>query len=193
MRVPSLRQSLIPFCLSALTLFSLPALADADHPHVRLETSQGDIEVELDPEAAPKTVANFLRYVDEDFYAGTIFHRVMQDFMIQGGGMTANLEQKETHAPIALEKSGIDNTRGTLAMARTANPDSATSQFFINLVDNGALNYRDLYNPGYTVFGHVVSGMDVVDKIAGAPTGRQGPHADVPKSPITIEGAERID
>ncbi|NRB57540.1 MAG: peptidyl-prolyl cis-trans isomerase [Salinicola sp.] len=188
-----MRKSLIPLCLSALTLFSLPALADADHPHVRLETSQGAIEVELDAQAAPRTVENFLRYVDEDFYAGTVFHRVMQDFMIQGGGMTADLEPKETHAPIPLEKSGLDNTRGTIAMARTANPDSATSQFFINLVDNGALNYRDLYNPGYTVFGHVVSGMDVVDEIAGTPTGRQGPHADVPRTPITIESVKRID
>ena len=188
-----MRKSLIPLCLSALALFSLPALADADHPHVRLHTSQGDIEVELDAKAAPETVDNFLSYVDEGFYAGTVFHRVMQDFMIQGGGMTADLEPKETHAPIALEKSGLENARGTIAMARTANPDSATSQFFVNLVDNSALNYRDLYNPGYTVFGHVVSGMDVVDEIAGVATGRQGPHANVPKTPITIESAERID
>ncbi|WP_110656656.1 peptidylprolyl isomerase [Salinicola halimionae] len=188
-----MRKSLIPLCLSALTWFSLPALADDVHPHVRLETSQGNIEIELDAKAAPNTVDNFLSYVDEGFYAGTVFHRVMQNFMIQGGGMTADLDQKETHEPIALEKSGLENTRGTIAMARTANPDSATSQFFINLVDNSALNYRDLYNPGYTVFGHVISGMDVVDKIAGMPTGRQGPHADVPKTPITIKGVERID
>lgn len=192
-----MRKSLMSVCLSAVALLSLPvslpALADAEHPHVRLETSQGAIELELDAEAAPNTVENFLSYVDEGFYAGTTFHRVMQDFMIQGGGMDADLEAKETHNPIALEKSGLDNTRGTIAMARTANPDSATSQFFINLVDNDALNYRDLYNPGYTVFGHVVSGMDIVDKIASVPTDRQGPHANVPKDPITITGAERID
>nr|WP_223160962.1 peptidylprolyl isomerase [Salinicola aestuarinus] len=179
--------------LSVLAALSLPALADDASPHVRLETSQGNIEVALDAEAAPATVDNFLRYVDEGFYAGTVFHRVMPGFMIQGGGMDAELTRKETHAPIPLEKSGLDNRRGTIAMARTANPDSATSQFFVNLVDNDALNYRDLYNPGYTVFGHVVSGMDVVDAIAETPTGRQGPHANVPRQPITIEGAERVD
>ncbi|WP_353980069.1 peptidylprolyl isomerase [Salinicola endophyticus] len=186
-------KSILAAGLVALPLLSTPALADADHPHVRLETSQGNIELELDAKAAPRTVANFLRYVDEGHYQGTVFHRVIPDFMIQGGGLDADLEPKPTHDPIPLEKSGLKNTRGTIAMARTANPDSATSQFFINLVDNDALNYRDLYNPGYTVFGHVVSGMNVVDKIAETPTGRRGPHADVPTQPITIVGAERVD
>lgn len=186
-------KTMLSLCCLTLTLSTLPALAATDHPHVRLETSQGDIELELDAEAAPRTVKNFLDYVDEGFYKGTVFHRVIPDFMIQGGGMNAELKAKPTHDPIALEKSGLDNTRGTIAMARTSNPDSATSQFFINLVDNAALDYRDLYNPGYTVFGHVVSGMDVVDAIAETPTGQQGPHADVPKSPITITGAERLD
>ncbi|WP_110649835.1 peptidylprolyl isomerase [Salinicola peritrichatus] len=183
------------WCLGLITLslVALPALADADHPHVRLATSQGDIEIELDAQAAPNTVKNFLRYVGEGFYADTVFHRVIPGFMIQGGGMSAELEPRQTHDPIALEKSGLKNTRGTIAMARTANPDSATSQFFINLVDNAALDYRDLYTPGYTVFGHVVSGMDVVDAIAEVPTGRQGPHADVPREPIAILGAERVD
>ncbi|WP_106477513.1 peptidylprolyl isomerase [Phytohalomonas tamaricis] len=186
-------KTLLRLCPLTLALFTLPVLADADHPHVRLQTSQGDIELELDAQAAPKTVENFLHYVDEEFYAGTVFHRVIPGFMIQGGGMSASLEAKETHSPIALEKSGLENTRGTIAMARTANPDSATSQFFINLADNAALDYRDRYNPGYTVFGHVVAGMPVVDSIAEAPTGRQGPHADVPREPITILGAERLD
>nr|WP_204352722.1 peptidylprolyl isomerase [Salinicola halophilus] len=183
----------ILFSLPLLATLSLPALADTDSPHVRLETSQGNIELELDAQAAPRTVENFLRYVDEDFYAGTVFHRVIPGFMIQGGGMDAELESQSTHAPIALEKSGIPNGRGTVAMARTSNPDSATSQFFVNLEDNDALDYRDLYNPGYTVFGHVVSGMEVVDAIAQTPTGRQGPHADVPREPITILGAKRLD
>ncbi|WP_251977681.1 peptidylprolyl isomerase [Salinicola avicenniae] len=186
---------LLSACLLTVPLVAAPALAcaDDDAPHVRLETSEGNIELALDAEAAPQTVENFLRYVEEDFYAGTVFHRVIPDFMIQGGGMDAELSPRDTHAPIALEKSGLENRRGTVAMARTANPDSATSQFFINLVDNDALNYRDLYNPGYTVFGHVVSGMDVVETIAATPTGRQGPHADVPREPITILAVERLD
>ena len=180
-------------CLLALPLCSPLALADADHPNVEIRTSQGDIELELDATAAPNTVENFLRYAEEDFYQGTVFHRVIDGFMIQGGGMTADMSTKKTRDPIALEESGLKNTRGTIAMARTAQPDSATSQFFINLVDNQALDYRNLYEPGYTVFGHVVSGMDVVDAIAGAPTGRRGPHADVPREPITILEVERVD
>ncbi|WP_457809137.1 peptidylprolyl isomerase [Kushneria sp. EE4] len=180
-------------CLLALPLLSPLALADADHPHVEIMTGQGNIELELDATAAPNTVENFLRYVEDDFYQGTVFHRVIDGFMIQGGGMTADMSTKETHDPIALEESGLKNTRGTIAMARTGQPDSATSQFFINLVDNQALDYRNLYEPGYTVFGHVVSGMDVVDAIAGAPTTKKGPHADVPREPITIEGVRRLD
>ncbi|MFC0337521.1 peptidylprolyl isomerase/peptidyl-prolyl cis-trans isomerase A (cyclophilin A) [Kushneria avicenniae] len=180
-------------CLLALPLLSPLALADADHPHVEIRTSQGNIELELDATAAPRTVENFLRYAGEDFYQGTVFHRVIDGFMIQGGGMTADMTRKKTHDPIALEESELKNTRGTIAMARTGQPDSATSQFFINLVDNQALDYRNLYEPGYTVFGHVVSGMDVVDAISGAPTGRRGPYADVPSDPITILDVERLD
>ncbi|REC95018.1 peptidylprolyl isomerase [Kushneria indalinina] len=180
-------------CLLALPLLSPLALADADHPHVEIRTSQGDIELELDATAAPNTVENFLRYVEDDFYQGTIFHRVIDGFMIQGGGMTVDMATKKTRDPIALEESELKNTRGTIAMARTGQPDSATSQFFINLVDNPALDYRNLYEPGYTVFGHVVSGMDVVDAIAGAPTAQKGPHADVPREPITILDVERVE
>lgn len=180
-------------CLLALPLLSPLALADGDHPHVELRTSQGDIELELDATAAPQTVENFLRYVEDDFYQGTVFHRVIDGFMIQGGGMTADMSAQKPRDPIALEESGLKNTRGTIAMARTGQPDSATSQFFINLVDNPALDYRNLYEPGYTVFGHVVSGMDVVDAIAGTPTTQKGPYADVPREPITIEGARRLD
>lgn len=180
-------------CLLALPLLSPLALADADHPHVEIQTSQGNIELELDATAAPRTVENFLRYVDEGFYQGTVFHRVIDGFMVQGGGMTADMTTKKTHDPIALEESGLKNTRGTIAMARTGQPDSATSQFFINLVDNQALDYRNLYEPGYTVFGHVVSGMKVVDAIAAVPTTRKGPHADVSREPITIKGARRLD
>ncbi len=180
-------------CLLALPLLSPLALADADHPHVQINTSKGNIELELDATAAPGTVKNFLRYVEDGFYQDTVFHRVIDGFMIQGGGMTADMATKKTHSPIAIEESGLKNKRGTIAMARTAQPDSATSQFFINLVDNASLDYRNLYEPGYTVFGHVVSGMDVVDAIAGAPTAQKGPHADVPREPITIKGAKRLD
>lgn len=186
-------KTLLSIGVMTMAFTSLPALADADHPHVRLETSQGNIELELDAKAAPRTVKNFLSYVDEGYYVGTVFHRVIPDFMIQGGGMDADLDAKAAHDPIALERSGLKNQRGTIAMARTNDPDSATSQFFINLVDNASLDYQGLYQPGYTVFGHVVSGMDVVDGIAATPTGQQGPYGDVPKTPITITGAKRLD
>lgn len=174
-------------------LLATPALAEPDQPRVRLETSEGTIELALNARAAPETVANFLDYVAADFYEGTVFHRVIDGFMIQGGGMTADLSTRETRAPVALERSGLENRRGTIAMARTADPDSATSQFFINLADNPALDFQNLHQPGYTVFGEVVSGMSVVDAIAASPTGRQGPHADVPREPIVIEAVERFE
>jgi peptidyl-prolyl cis-trans isomerase A (cyclophilin A) len=158
---------------------------------VRLATSAGDIVLELDAQKAPKTVDNFLRYVKAGHYDGTVFHRVIDDFMIQGGGMTPDLKQKPTLSPIPLEsKNGLANLRGTVAMARTMVPDSATAQFFINVRDNAALdaaNARDGH--GYAVFGRVVEGMDVVDKIRVVPTGTQGPYQNVPSTPVVIRKA----
>ena len=158
---------------------------------VRLATSEGDIVIELDAEKAPKTVANFVEYVKARHYDGTIFHRVIENFMIQGGGMKPDMSEKPARAPIPLEsRSGLTNARGTVAMARTAVPDSATSQFFINVVDNNfldAANSRD--GNGYAVFGKVVAGMDVVDKLRKQATAGQGPHQNVPVKPILIKTA----
>jgi len=156
-------------------------------PQVRLQTSLGDIVVALDPGKAPKTVENFLQYVQERQYDGTVFHRVISNFMIQGGGFTAEMTQKPTRAPIPLEASnGLKNERGSLAMARTQNPNSATAQFFINVVDNPNLNAPSPDGYGYTVFGKVVSGLDVVDKIRAVPVGNKGMHQNVPAQPVTI-------
>ena len=154
---------------------------------VRLVTTAGDIVVELDPAKAPKSVANFLQYVKAGHYDGTIFHRVIANFMIQGGGMTADMKEKETRAPIPLEsKNGLLNQRGTLAMARTPDPNSATAQFFINVKDNDFLNQAQAKDGnGYAVFGKVIQGMDVVDKIKDTPTGP----GDVPVQPIVIKKA----
>jgi peptidyl-prolyl cis-trans isomerase A (cyclophilin A) len=158
---------------------------------VRLATSAGDIVIELDADKAPKTVDNFAQYVRAGHYNGTIFHRVIDNFMIQGGGMKADMSEKPTRAPIALEsRNGLANTKGTVAMARTAAPDSATAQFFINVGDNAFLdqpNSRD--GNGYTVFGKVVTGMDVVDKIKVVPTQPMGPHQNVPVTPVIIRKA----
>jgi peptidyl-prolyl cis-trans isomerase A (cyclophilin A) len=155
---------------------------------VRLATSLGDIVLELDREKAPKTVENFLRYVKAGHYDGTVFHRVIEDFMIQGGGMTAELKEKPTLAPIPLEaRNGLSNQRGTVAMARTSVPDSATAQFFINVRNNqflDAAHARDGH--GYAVFGRIVDGMDVVDRIRAVKTGSQGPYQNVPASPVLI-------
>jgi peptidyl-prolyl cis-trans isomerase A (cyclophilin A) len=151
----------------------------------------GDIVVQLDREKAPKTVDNFLQYVKAGHYDGTIFHRVIPTFMIQGGGMTPDMKEKATRPAIPLEsRSGLLNERGTMAMARTMDPNSATSQFFINVKDNEFLNAdkaRD--GNGYAVFGKVISGMDVVDKIRVVPTGSKGPHDDVPATPVIIQKA----
>jgi len=158
---------------------------------VILNTSLGDIKIELDAEKAPVTVANFLAYVDDGFYDGTVFHRVIPGFMIQGGGMTADMKQKQTKGPIQNEAdNGLKNDRGTVAMARTAAKDSATAQFFINLKANDFLNHggRDF---GYAVFGRVIDGMDVVDKIAAVPTSSRGMHQDVPAEPVLIVSARR--
>ncbi len=158
---------------------------------VRLATTAGDIVVELDRAKAPKTVDNFLAYVKAGHYNGTIFHRVIDNFMIQGGGMTAAMAEKPTRAPIALEAdNGLLNVRGTIAMARTSVPDSATSQFFINVADNAfldAANARD--GRGYAVFGRVTDGMEVVDQIKVVPTAAKGMHQNVPQMPVTIKKA----
>jgi peptidyl-prolyl cis-trans isomerase A (cyclophilin A) len=164
---------------------------EAKKPVVILETSQGTIELELDAEKAPVTVANFLAYVDEGFYDGTVFHRVIPDFMIQGGGFTPDMSQKTTKAPIKNEAdNGLQNGAYTIAMARTQVKDSATAQFFINLKDNDFLNHgsRDF---GYAVFGKVKKGDDVVKKIAGVPTGNRGGHQNVPSEPVVIKKARR--
>jgi cyclophilin family peptidyl-prolyl cis-trans isomerase len=166
---------------------------DAKPKKVKLETNFGDIVIELDEKAAPVTVKNFLMYVEEAFYDGTIFHRVIPNFMIQGGGFTPDMVQKKTHPPITNEaKNGLKNDRGTIAMARTNNPDSAASQFFINHKNNDFLNYAGPDKPGYAVFGKVVEGMGTVDKIAAVKTTQKGPHADVPVEPIVIKSAKVV-
>jgi peptidyl-prolyl cis-trans isomerase A (cyclophilin A) len=171
--------------LIACSALPLQALAQK----VRLATSAGDIVVQLDAAKAPKTVANFVGYVKSGHYDGTVFHRVMNGFMIQGGGMDAAMTEKKTGTPIALEtQGGLKNERGTIAMARTGDPDSATSQFFINVVDNARLDSRGP-GTGYAAFGKVVEGMDVVDKIKLVPTGNKGMHQNVPLDPITIKKA----
>jgi len=160
---------------------------------VKLETSMGEIVIALNEEAAPVTVENFLRYVEEGFFDGTVFHRVIPDFMIQGGGITADMRQKETHAPIVNEAdNGLKNARGTIVMARTNEPDSATSQFFINHKNNDFLNYAGPGKPGYAVFGKVTEGMDVVDAIATVKTTRKGPYSDVPVEPVVIKSVQVV-
>ena len=158
-------------------------------PHVILETSKGTMEIELYPEQAPITVENFLKYTDSGFYDGTIFHRVIPGFMIQGGGFTPDSNQKPTRSPIKLESNnGLKNDLGTVAMARTNVPDSATSQFFINVANNGFLNYAP-GNDGYAVFGKVVSGMEAVNAIASVKTGNRGGNSDWPVEDIIITKA----
>jgi peptidyl-prolyl cis-trans isomerase A (cyclophilin A) len=177
-----------------LLLMSAAAVAApkaAHKPRVQLETSKGTIVIELEPSAAQATVANFLEYVRAGYYDGTIFHRVIPGFMIQGGGLTADMQQKPTRAPIVNESAnGLANRRGTIAMARTAAPNSATSQFFINLVDNAFLDRTEARDGvGYCVFGRVVEGMDVVDAIASVPTATKGMYQNVPQVPVTITKA----
>lgn len=172
-----------------------PVQVAAPAPRVALHTNLGDIVIELDPVKAPASSENFLAYVKDGFYNGTVFHRVIDNFMAQGGGYTADLQPKPTRAPIQNEaNNGLSNLRGTIAMARTGEPHSANSQFFINLVDNPRLDYVSSENGmtwGYAVFGKVVEGMDVVDKIRAIPTGGQGPfHSDVPTQAVVIERAE---
>jgi len=166
------------------------------NPMVVMETSLGTIKIELLEDKAPVTVKNFLEYVDDGYYDGTVFHRVIGNFMIQGGGFTPDMNQKETKAPIKNEAdNGLENKRGTLAMARTNVVDSATSQFFINVVDNEFLNHQDksAQGYGYAVFGRVVEGMDVVDKIKNVSTTTKGYYQDVPKDPVVIKSVKRVD
>ena len=164
-------------------------------PVVELDTNMGAIVIELNEEKAPKTVENFLNYVKSGHYDGTIFHRIIDGFMIQGGGMDAEMNEKATNAPVENEAdNGLKNDAGTIAMARTQDPHSATSQFFVNVQDNDFLNHsgKNMQGWGYTVFGKVTSGMDVIEKMRGVPTGRFGMHADVPKEPVVINSATII-
>jgi len=176
------------FCLSLLTsAFTVPAIAQSANPQVLIKTSEGNITLQLFADKAPVTVANFLSYVDSGFYKGTVFHRVIPNFMIQGGGFTSDMVEKKTGEPIVNEsKNRLHNTRGTVAMARTNDPDSATSQFFINQRSNLRLDWTP-GNEGYTVFGEVIQGMDIVDFITTAATGNAGGMGDVPTQPIIIE------
>jgi cyclophilin family peptidyl-prolyl cis-trans isomerase len=176
----------------ALALAAAQTAFAAD-PRVELKTNQGSIVIELNAEKAPKTVANFLQYVKDGHYNGTVFHRVIDGFMIQGGGFDKGMnEKKPTRPPIQNEAAnGLKNDYGTVAMARTPDPHSASAQFFINVKDNAFLNYREptAQGYGYTVFGKVISGKEVVEKIAKAATGNAGPHQNVPREPIVIESA----
>ena len=190
----------LPFLARFFTLFAGLALGGAvvaatpaaldPTPHVALKTNMGEIVLELNQEKAPKSVANFLQYVKSGYYKGTIFHRVIDGFMIQGGGFDKNMKQKATRAPIQNEaQNGLQNVTYSIAMARTGDPHSATSQFFINVSNYGALDYPGRDGFGYTVFGKVVSGMEVVDKIKAVPVADKGPHQNVPVAPIVIESA----
>jgi peptidyl-prolyl cis-trans isomerase A (cyclophilin A) len=175
--------------LSAAALaFTLCTSVAVHAQKVKVVTSMGDIVIELDAAKAPKSVENFMAYVKAEHYNNTVFHRVISSFMIQGGGMTADMKEKPTRPPIELEsKNGLTNARGTVAMARTMAPNSATSQFFINVKNNDALNAASSPDGnGYAVFGKVVAGMDVVDKIRDVPTTNKGPHSDVPIKPVII-------
>jgi len=179
----------------AFTIAIAEEKKEKENPMVLIETSMGNIKLELFEDKAPITVKNFLSYVEEGFYNGTIFHRVIPDFMIQGGGFTQDMIQKPTKAPIKNEATnGVGNTRGTIAMARTSVIDSATSQFFINVKDNDFLNHRDRSPQGfgYAVFGKVVEGMDVVDKIQHVKTTTKPPHRDVPAEPVVIKSVKIV-
>ena len=191
----SKRITLLLTVLLWLTLTTATAAVDRP-PLVKLETDMGNIVLELNPKAAPKTVNNFLEYVSSGFYDGTTFHRVIKGFMIQGGGFTADFQRKKTRSPIQNEAdNGLANKRGTIAMARTPDPHSATSQFFINVVDNQSLDYRSKtsHGWGYCVFGQVVKGLTVVSEIENAPTGTRNSMGDVPVKTIRIVKASVID
>ncbi len=174
-------------------MVAMPAAQAESAPRVKVQTSQGDFVLELQPDKAPKTVDNFLRYVAEKHYDGTVFHRVIDGFMVQGGGFTANMTQKPTRSPVALEaSSGLKNDRGTIAMARTGNPNSATSQFFINVANNDGLNAPQPDGYGYAVFGKVVTGMETIDKIRTVAVGNQGGFQNVPLTPVIINAINLV-
>ncbi len=202
-----MKKNLLPFAVVLAAILSLvlfPTLKGASsmndettsNPQVLLETTMGNITIELDAQKAPNTVSNFLAYVDDGYFVDTIFHRVIPNFMIQGGGITADMQDKPSkHKPIQNEaNNGLKNDRGTLAMARTGDPHSATSQFFINHNDNAFLNFSSETPQGwgYAVFGKVIDGMDVVDAMAKVQTGNSGGHQDVPVETITMTGASRL-
>ncbi len=180
----------------ALGALMLAVAAHAANPQVEMKTSLGSVTIELYPDKAPKTVENFLQYAKAGFYDGTIFHRVIDGFMVQGGGFTAEYNQKPTRGPVENEAAnGLKNDTGTIAMARTRDPHSATAQFFINVADNGFLNYRgpSVQGFGYCVFGRVTKGMDVVNRIAKLETGRAGPFPqDVPRQTVSIEAVRVV-
>jgi len=173
-----------------ILIFSITSNTQAETTMVKMDTNHGTITLELDADKAPNTVANFLTYAKEGFFDGTIFHRVISNFMIQGGGFTEDMTQKPTHDPIQNEaNNGLPNVNGSIAMARTGDPHSATAQFFINVKDNDFLNFsgETPQGWGYAVFGKVTEGMDVVEKIKAVPTTTKGPYQDVPQEPVIIE------
>ena len=187
---------MITLVAAFVVLVGLGVTSAAPNPKVKLETSKGTMVIELYPEKAPITVNNFIDYVRAGHYGGTIFHRVIGGFMIQGGGFNANMQEKATREPIVNEASnGLKNTKGTLAMARLPEPNSATAQSFINLIDNGFLDHQDdtARGFGYCVFGKVVQGMSVLDAIAGVKTGNVGPYQNVPLQPVVITKATLIE
>ena len=191
------KKMMLALTIGLLFCASLAGAADtaAKNPVVVMETNLGTVKMELFAKEAPLSVKNFLDYANSGFYDGTVFHRVIPRFMIQGGGFTADIKQKKTNAPIKNEAdNGLKNTRGTLAMARTMMVDSATSQFFINVADNAFLNQRDKTpgGYGYAVFGKVIDGMDVVDKIAAVKTGMQKGFQDVPETPVVIKSMKVV-
>jgi len=191
-RSPRRRFPLVLALVAAI--LTLPVAAAADPVHVRMKTSLGDIALELYPDRAPVTVQNFVDYANSGFYDGTIFHRVISHFMIQGGGFTPDMQKKPTREPIVNEAdNGLSNRRGTIAMARLPQPDTATAQFFINVQNNMNLDYKNERNPGYAVFGQVTEGMDVVDDIRFVPTTRVGAYSDVPVEPVIIEEVRVVD
>ena len=190
-----LRQLVVAFSIAALSVTVHAANPPAANPQVRMTTGMGVVEAELYPDKAPKTVANFIEYVKAGHYSGTIFHRVIPNFMIQGGGFEPGMKEKSTRAPIAIESdNGLKNETGTLAMARTGDPNSASAQFFINTTNNDFLNFKSktMEGWGYAVFGKVTKGMDVVHKIEATPTGFRGPFQDVPEKDVVIEKIELV-
>lgn len=185
-------RTLTSILLSFLIITGCNAMNDTKNPKITMQTNKGTFVMELYPDKAPKTVENFLAYAKEGFFDGTVFHRVIPGFMIQGGGFTPDMQQKPTKAPIAIESdNGLKNDLGTVAMARTMDPNSATAQFFVNVKDNGFLNYTapTTQGYGYTVFGKVIEGMDVVHTIEKVATGNKAGHQDVPNEAVVIEKA----